>query len=111
MDLVIGIFAGAILSLIITHYYYRKSSKQPPEWAKPFIERLPNEPPTKEKLIELFQEALDKGEAKIDPIFGYVACPKCKASAKDFKKSGSGDDYTTIVSVYCPHCGWSNTIG
>jgi len=74
-----------------------------------YYREIAKEPPTKEKLIELFQEALDTGEAEIDPIFGYVACPQCKAPAKDFKKKGFGDDYTTVVHVYCPHCGWSNT--
>lgn len=109
MDLLIGIVGGAVLSWIIAHSYYRKSSKEPPDWAKPIIAKLPDEPPTKEKLIELFQDSLDKGEAEIDPIFGYVACPQCKASAKDFEKSGFGDDHATIAIVSCPHCGWSNS--
>ena len=96
----------------ITHIYYKKSSITPPEWAKPIIAQLPDEKPTMEKLIELFQDALDKGEAEIDPIdpiFGHAACPQCKAPAKDFEKQGFGDDDHYIVDVYCPHCGWNRS--
>jgi RNase P subunit RPR2 len=107
VELVIGIVGGALFSWLITYLFYKKSSVQIPEWAKPIIERLPEEPPTKEKLLELFQDALDKGEVEIDPVIGYVACPKCKASSKDLKKTAFQDDLHTVVVVECPHCGWN----
>jgi hypothetical protein len=98
MDLLIGIIGGAILSWVITHYYYLKSSIQPPEWAKPIIAKLPKEPPTKEKLVELFQEALDAGEAEFDPIFGYV-----RLRQKISKRKASGMitplSYTFIAPI------------
>lgn len=109
-ELFIGIVGGAIFSWVISHIYYKKSSKQIPDWAKPIIAKLPEEQPTKDKLLELFQDALDKKDVHVDPLIGHVACPKCKASAKDFKKTVFGDDTHTIVVVECPYCGWSETI-
>jgi rubredoxin len=109
LELVIGLISGAVFSWLISHIYYKKSSVQIPDWAKPIIERLPEKPPTKEKLLELFQDALDKGEVEIDSVVGYVACPECKASAKDFEKTAFGDDIHTVVVVECPHCGWNKT--
>jgi|WetSurSiteA1Bulk_404760.scaffolds.fasta_scaffold527918_1 hypothetical protein len=64
LGLIIGIIGGAAFSWLISHIYYKKSSVQIPDWAKPIIERLPEEPPTKEKLLELFQDALDQGEVE-----------------------------------------------
>ena len=84
VELLVGIVGGAVLSWLISYIYYKKSSVQIPDWAKPIIKRLPEEPPTKDKLLELFQDALDKGEVEVDPVVGYVACPECKASSKDF---------------------------
>ena len=109
LELVIGLIGGGVFSWLISHIYYKKSSIQIPDWAKPIIERLPQEQPTKEKLLELFQDALDKGEVEIDSVVGYVACPECKASAKDFKKTAVGDDIHTVVVIECPHCGWNKT--
>jgi rubredoxin len=106
IELFIGIVAGAVISWAIAHAYYKKSSTEPPDWAKPIIAKLPEEPPSQEKLVELFQDALDKGEAEIDPITGYAACPQCKAPAKDFERQGFGDDDVYVVSIKCPHCGW-----
>ena len=106
IELLIGIFAGALLSWFITHVYHKKSSNEPPEWAKPFIAKLPDEPPTKEKLLELFQNALDTGKVTIDYDIGCVACPQCNAPSSDFKKSGYGDDNHGVLFVECPHCGW-----
>jgi hypothetical protein len=106
---ILGVLAGGILSWVITYSYYRKASREIPDWAKPIVERLPQSPPTKEQLLELFQDALDKGEINPDPIFGYVACPKCKAPSSDFKhRIYSNEPRGDVAIVECPHCGWSN---
>jgi len=110
LELVIGLIGGAAFSWLISHIYYKKSSVQIPDWAKSIVEKFPEKPPTKEELLDLFQGALDKGEVEIDPVVGYVACPKCKASAKDFKKTALEDYIRTVVVVECPHCGWNKTI-
>jgi hypothetical protein len=93
----------------VVYYYvgYKKSTKEIPDWAKPIIEKLPQSKPTEAELLKLFQEALNTGDVVPDPIFGYVACPNCKAPASDFQEDGFGDEHHTIVVKTCPHCGWS----
>ena len=49
-------FAGSLVSWLITMVYYRKSSVKAPEWAKPLIQRLPNEPISKDEFSRLFEE-------------------------------------------------------
>ncbi len=109
IELIIGIFFGALTSWLTTHWYFKKSSKEVPEWFKPTLNKLPNEKPSKEQLLELFQDALNYGEIKQHPILGHVACPECKAPLKDLEEKLFGDDAHTIVSVSCTHCGWNET--
>jgi len=97
--LLIGIVAGAILSLIII-----------PEWAKPFIANLPEEPPTQERLLELFQDSLDTGETEIDSDFLIVACPNCGTPSNELIKNGFGDDYHGVICISCPNCDWSDEV-
>ena len=109
IELIIGLIFGGLISWIIAHVYYRKSSTFAPEWAKPLIEKLPGVPPSKEKLIELINEAFDAGILKPDPILRYVACPNCKSPSSDFGHRTFSDERTTVVVVDCPNCGWSET--
>jgi len=103
--------AGCLVSWLLAHIYYRKSSVHPPEWALPLIEKLPENKPSKEKLLELFQEALDLGEVKYDELTNAVACRECGAPAADFEvKYLGGNDYVDVVDVKCPACGWSNAV-
>jgi hypothetical protein len=108
IELIIAISSGFV-GWVITHIYHRKASTNPPEWAKPLIEKLPDVPPSREKLIELINEAFDSGILKPDPILGYVACPNCKSPSLDFGHRTFSDERTTVVVVDCPHCGWSET--
>jgi ribosomal protein L37E len=105
--------AGALLSWLITHLYHRHSSKQAPEWAdewlKGLIEKLPDTPPTKERLLELVQEYLKQGNAVVNEPAGHIACPECANSAENFEQSVCGDDSHTIVITSCPACGWSQS--
>lgn len=107
IELLVGAILGGGISWFVTHIYYRKSSTVVPEWAKPIIERLPEEPPTKERLLELFQDALDKGEIVPHPEFGYVACPECNAPSTDFEEEFWEAEGRSALYVKCPHCGWS----
>jgi len=107
VKLVVGAILGGIVSWVVAHIYYKKSSREIPDWAKPIIEKLPQSKPTDAELLELFQEALSTGDVLPDPILGHVACPNCKAPASDFKEEGFGDEHHTIVVKTCPHCGWS----
>jgi hypothetical protein len=107
IELIVGIVAGGLLSWVITYVYYRKSSVDVPEWAKPIVESLPQNPPSKEKLLELFQAALQRGEVAPDPVLGHVACPECHAPSSEFRHTTFGDDAHTIVVATCPRCGWS----
>tara|TARA_B110000037_G_C17026369_1_gene467551 strand:- start:15 stop:356 length:342 start_codon:yes stop_codon:yes gene_type:complete len=107
IELAIGVVLGGMVSWIVSHTYYKKSSTEIPDWAKPIIEKLPNNKPTKDQLLKLFEEELISGNIRPDPILGYVACPKCKANATDFESTVVGNNDHTIVIKTCPHCGWS----
>ncbi|MDO3377317.1 hypothetical protein [Geoalkalibacter halelectricus] len=110
MQLIIGIVAGGLISWIISHQYYKKSSIKVPPWAEEIIGRLPEVPPTKQKLLELFQDALTDGEVQIHPVLGIVACPDCKSPISEFREKAFGDDRVTIASITCPHCGWHQSV-
>ncbi len=107
MDLVIGL-VFFLAGWAITHVYYRLSAKQIPEWAKPIIDQLPLDPPTPQRLLELFQGALERGEVRPHPVFGHVACPKCHAPFSEMEEKLHMDKRLEVVSVTCPHCGWSD---
>ena len=51
--------AGSLVSWLVTMVYYRKSSVKAPEWARPMIERLPEQPIGKEEFAKLFAENLE----------------------------------------------------
>ena len=40
MELLLSLLAGGLISWIIAHFYYRRSSSEAPKWARPLIERL-----------------------------------------------------------------------
>ena len=107
-EILIGIILGGLISWMLAHIYYKKSSKEIPDWAKPIIKKLPQLQPSTNELLELFQEALNSGDIIPDPILGHVACPNCKAPASDFEGKGFGDENHTIIVKTCPHCGWSD---
>ena len=100
---------SALISWFITHRYYRRSSKETPEWAKDIIENLPADPPTLSQLIRLFQKHLDSGDIQMHPVFKIVACPKCGVPVRDLEEKVYGDDAHTIVIATCPSCGWTET--
>lgn len=108
--LIVGVIAGGLITWIVAHIYYRKTLTQVPEWAKPWVEGLPQEPLSNDQLLEYFQDALNEGVVTPDPLVGHVACPECKASAKDFEQQIFGDDIYTVINVSCPHCGWNETV-
>ncbi len=97
----IGVLLGGLISWLITHAYYRRSSVQPPEWAKAFMERLPNAPVSDERLIQLYHEALQAKRISPDPFTGYLVCPQCSAPSSEFQY------YDEAGVVYCPSCNWS----
>ena len=110
MQLFIGIVAGGLISWLISHLYYKQSSIKVPPWAKEIIDKFPEVPPTKQKLLELFQDSLADGEVEIHPILGIVACPDCKAPISEFRENAFGDDNVTIASITCTHCGWNQSV-
>lgn len=109
--MVVELALAAVSPLVgwaIAHFYYRLSAKEIPEWAKPIIERLPSEPPSAAALLALFQDALNTGAVEVDPLFGHVACPKCRAPFSEIKQQVFGDDRLAVIAASCPHCGWSD---
>ena len=59
-------------------------------------------------MLGLFQQALDTGQLRPDPVLGNVACPDCHAPASDFGHKVYGDDAHTVIVASCPRCGWSD---
>lgn len=108
IELLSGVVLGGLVSWVISHFYYKRSSTQVPDWAKPLIEKLPDAPISTQKLIELYHEALEGGELRPDPMSGYVACPRCGASSDDFKPWEAGDPSRDMLfrGVSCGKCGY-----
>lgn len=107
---IIIFIAGCIISWLIAHLYYHRSSTNIPEWAKEIVKHLPAQQPTEGELLQLFQEHLDSGVIEINPLLGRVACPNCGESIKNLKEDVFGDDSVTIVVYTCPSCGWSEDV-
>ena len=100
---------GGLISWLVSHQYYKRSSKEAPEWALPLIEKLPDVPPSTERLLELYQDALDAGDIPFpDPITGRLTCPKCGTSNTEFEMGQGDNKYGHYVWVTCPNCGWSD---
>ena len=102
--------AAACSTWLIAHAYYRRSSVQVPEWARPLIESLPEARPSRERLIELFNEAIAEGDLVPDGNFGYVACPRCKAPTSEFGTTRQHDERfdDDYLVIRCKRCGWSD---
>jgi hypothetical protein len=91
---IISFLAGCV----VTHIYYRRASKEAPEWAKaipewakPLIAKLPDQPISLDRLAELYHEELELGNIRPDPISGYLVCPKCGASTDQFESWATGN--------------------
>lgn len=103
MEFFITYLLGVTSSWFVGHYFFNKT----PEWATELFNNLPKEKPSKKELITLFQKYLDDGEAVVDTITGYVACPECGEPAENFTdKAHYPDDYNVVAEVGCPNCGW-----
>jgi len=76
---------GALLSWPIAHWYYRRAAKEAPEWAQPLIDKLPDAPISQERLVTLYNEAIESGEIDPHAFTGYTRCPKCGASQEYFE--------------------------
>lgn len=107
-SLVLGAVLGAVLSVPISYYFYRRSSQETPDWAKGLVARFPSGPPLLEQLIEYYHEALEAGAIRPDPFTGRVKCPKCGAPARDFENADATDEEhdRSYRGVRCPHCTW-----
>ncbi|MFL9814549.1 hypothetical protein D7241_14950 [Stutzerimonas sp. VN223-3] len=57
-------FLGGLVSWLISHLYYRQSSKKAPEWAVPLIDKLPTTLPTETQLLTLVKEHLHQSPLK-----------------------------------------------
>ena len=97
IGLLVGAAIGALFSWPISHWYYRLSSKEAneaaktvPDWARPLIAKLPDQPISLDRLAELYHEELELGNIRPDPVSGYLVCPKCGGSTDQFESWESG---------------------
>jgi len=109
-----GAVIGALLSWPIAHWYYRRASKEKPNWADAvpkwairLIESLPAHPVSTERLVTLYHAALEVGELYPDKVSGYVACPNCGASPDNFENWTETDPKyeDTHINQRCKVCG------
>lgn len=104
---IILFLAGGVVSWVVAHWYHKRSSTEVPEWAKPLVENLPDQPVSRERLIELYHDALETGAISMpDPIGGYLACPSCGAPSSEFEPWGAidpdrGDEYNGFRCGKC----------
>ena len=110
MELLIGIIGGGVISWLLTHWYYRKSSKEAPEWARSLIDRLPDKPPTIDELIDLYHEAV-MGGAIVPHPSGFVKCPECGAGTERFEPwQVASHELDSIFHGYkCSECNYELT--
>lgn len=110
-----GALIGAILSWPIAHWYYRRATKETPEWARhvpdwavPLIESLPDSPVSTKRLVELYHKALEHGDISVDPWSGYISCPRCGASSDQFESWEASDPSQdmTFRGRKCGVCGY-----
>jgi hypothetical protein len=110
---VILFLAGVAATWIVAHIYYRRSTVEPPTWAKPLIERFGDQPPSREQLIEWFNEAVEGGDLIPHVPSGYVACPKCKAPSSELEYYEVDDPKSDhrYAGTRCKKCGWDTFLG
>lgn len=115
MELLVGIITGGALSWAIAHWYYRRSSKEVPDWANrtpdwaiPLIEKLPDAPVSQERLIELYNEAVATGELQPHQFTGFLKCPNCGAGQEYFEPYEASDPrYDMHIRGFrCSKCGY-----
>ncbi len=111
----LGFILGAAASWAIAHHYFVRSNQELPDWAKPLIERFGADPPSREQLVEYFNEAVAEGTLIPHVPLGYVTCPSCKAPSSELEYSeaqypGRGDHARAAV-VRCEKCGWEEFLG
>ena len=124
MQLAIGIFLGALITWIITHYYYRKANHDQnelfnkiPEYIRQGIIDDRRDKLTVKELNKLIQlKTIDKHK---EGIRKFKACPKCGSlnirvgrDIIDVDAGGdleSGPEFTPIYAdtITCIDCGWA----
>jgi len=111
IEAILEVGCSIVVTWLVAHFYYRRSVTNAPNWARPLIERLPDTPPTPERLMDLYQQALMDGQIeRPDPMTGLYKCPRCGAPASQFKGQTYESDYVTGVQIKCPSCGYSESI-
>ena len=126
VNLIIGIFSGAIASWVIAHFYYRKSNHDQndlfnklPEYIRQAVLEDQREKLSVKELNELIRlKTIDKMKKGFE---AFKACPKCGSKnitvgdeLYDVDVSGSSLDDATYSPIFikcitCQECGWKKT--
>ena len=120
LTLIIGIAVGAIITWIITRYYYVRATKDQTDLynkLSEFTRKLILEDQRKKLNVKELNELLES--RTIDKthkgLFPFKACPKCGSKNLkidvDYDPYHDGDDYVSnpFELIQCVDCGWSKT--
>ena len=112
MENLIFFALGAVVSLAISYYYYRRSSKEKPDWfsiesIKEILTKHPEDIDwTAKEIVDLYNNKVYEQDSS-DPL-PYNCCPRCgserlnKSSYQDEER----DAYYFLIS--CEKCEWSD---
>ncbi|MDY0231144.1 MAG: hypothetical protein RBR88_01515 [Candidatus Saccharicenans sp.] len=118
LQLLLSFILGALVTWLITHCYYKKSTKIIDKLPEEIIKKLALDPREKlsikdlNDLIDLRTRAFNKSG-----LDSYIACPKCGSKLikerelidvdVDYEPNGYGSAYPIYDNkIKCPKCGW-----
>ncbi len=84
ISILLSVVAGLVISWVVARHFYKRSTMEVPEWAKPFVESLPDKPISDEQLVDLYHQAVMEGRLEVHPS-GFIKCPECGAGSEKFE--------------------------
>ena len=101
--------AAACSTWLIAHAYYRRSSVQVPEWARPLVESLPEARPSRERLIELSTRRSRRVTSSRTAI-SATSRAQVQGVTSEFETTRQHDERfdDDYLVIRCKRCGWSD---
>lgn len=112
MENLIFFALGAVVSLVISYYYYKKGSQEKPDWfsVESIKEILAVHPEdidwTAKQIVDLYNNKVYEKDGS-DPL-PYNCCPRCGSErlSKSSYQDEERDAYYFLIS--CDDCEWSD---